>query len=49
MIVKDEEGVGGLEDILVDLEGNNVKPQRGLTFDQLLAGIIDVENEDTHY
>jgi hypothetical protein len=42
--------VEGLEDIIADLQVNSANPvQRPLSFDQLLAGTIDVHNEDTHY
>jgi hypothetical protein len=49
-IVEDEQNVEGLEDIIADLQVNDGIPiQRPLSFDHLLAGTIDVHNEDTHY
>ena len=42
MTVEDEEDVRELEDILVDLQENNLPAYRGLSFNDLLAGTIDV-------
>jgi hypothetical protein len=50
MIVEDEQNVEGLKDSIADLQVNGGIPvQRPLSFYQLLAGTIDVYNEDTHY
>jgi hypothetical protein len=49
MIVEDEQNVEGLEDIIADLPVNEGPVQRGLSFGELVAGTIDVHNEDTHY
>jgi hypothetical protein len=50
MIVEDEQNVEGLEDIIAELQGNEgIHVQRGLSFDELLAGTIDIHNVDKHY
>jgi hypothetical protein len=49
MILEDEAGVEGLEDILGDLPDDAPPLQRGLTFDDLVQGQIELENADTHY
>ena len=49
MIVDDEEDVTGLEDIWIDLQKDNLPAQRGLSFDELMARIIDVQNENTRF
>ena len=49
MILEDEEGVEGLEDIIAELEVNAEPLQMGLTFQELLAGICEIEDSDTYY
>jgi hypothetical protein len=50
MIVEDEQNVEGLEDIIAELQGNEgIHVQRGLSFDELLTGTIDIHNVDKHY
>ena len=49
MILEDEAGVEGLEDILRDLQDDAPPLQRGPTFDDLTQGQIELENFDTHY
>ena len=49
MVVEDEKDVTGFENILIDLQKNNLPAQRGLSFDDLMARTIDVQNEDTHF
>jgi len=49
MIVEDEQDVAGLEDIIIELQDDELQFQRGLTFDELLCSIKNVENVDTHH
>jgi len=46
MILEDEEGVEGLEDIIGDLETHTVPMHRELTFGQLLESTCEIENVD---
>jgi hypothetical protein len=49
MIVEDEKDVEGLEDFILQLQGDAAMPfQRGLTFDDLLTSTIEIENIDAH-
>jgi len=47
MIVEDEEGIDGLEDILSNLQDVAPPLERGLTFDALVSATRDIENYDT--
>jgi hypothetical protein len=49
MILDDESGVQGLENVLGAAFDDNVPMERGLTFDQLLEYTRKIENEDMHY
>ena len=49
MIVEDEEGVLGLEDIITDLQHDTKPLERGLSLDNLIASTREIENVETHY
>jgi hypothetical protein len=49
MIVEDEEGVPGLEDIITDLQRDVEPLERSLSLDNLIASTKEIENVDTHY
>jgi hypothetical protein len=49
MILDDEDGVEGLEDIIGDLQVGAVPMQRGLTFQDLITGTSEILNSDTHF
>jgi hypothetical protein len=49
MILDDESGVQGLENVLGTTFDDNVPMKRRLTFEQLLEDIEEIENEDMHY
>jgi hypothetical protein len=49
MILEDEQDVEGLEDIIAELQQDAEPLNRGLSFQELLAGTIELENRDTHF
>jgi hypothetical protein len=49
MILDDEDGVEGLEDIIGDLQVGAVPMQRGLMFQDLVTGTNEILNSDTHF
>jgi hypothetical protein len=49
MILDDEDGVEGLEDIIGDLQVGAVPMRRGLTFQDLITGTSEILNSDTHF
>ena len=49
MILDDESGVQGLENVLGPSFDDNVPMERGLTLDQLLQYTQEIEDEDMHY
>jgi hypothetical protein len=49
MIIDDESGVQGLENVLGAAFNDNVPMERGLTFEQLLEHTQKIEDEDMHY
>jgi hypothetical protein len=49
MIIDDESGVQGLENVLGAAFDDNVPMERGLTFEQLLEHTQEIEDEDIHY
>jgi hypothetical protein len=49
MIIEDEEGVDGLEDIISELHEGNVPMQRGLAFEELVTKTREITNPDTHF
>ena len=49
MIIDDEEGVEGLDDIIGELHEGNIPMQRGLSFDEFMASTMDIANADTHF
>jgi hypothetical protein len=49
MIVEDEQDIEGLQDIITELQQDVPPLRRGLSFQELLAGTIELENRDTHF
>ena len=49
MILEDESGVQGLENVLGAAFDDNVPMERGLTFEQLREHTEEIEDEDMHY
>jgi hypothetical protein len=49
MILENEQDVEGLEDIIAELQQDTEPLNRGLSFQELLAGTIELENRDTHF
>jgi hypothetical protein len=49
MILEDEQDVEGLEDIIAELQQDAEPLNRGLSFQELLVGTIELENRDTHF
>jgi hypothetical protein len=49
MILEDEQDVEGLEDIIAELQQDAEPLNRGLSFQELLAGSIELENSDTYF
>jgi len=49
MILEDEEGIEGLDDIISDLYDGNVPMQKGLSFDELPTSTREIANANTHF
>ena len=49
MIIDDEEGVEGLNDIIGELHEGNIPMQRGLSFDEFMASTMDIANAHTQF
>ena len=47
MIIDDEEGVDGLDDIIGKLHEGNIPMQRGLSFDEFMT--MGIANANTHF
>jgi hypothetical protein len=49
MILDDESGVQGLNNVFGTTFEDNVPMERGLTFEQLVKDTEEIEDEDMHY
>ena len=49
MILEDESGVQGLENVLGVAFDDNVPMERGLTFEQLRENTKEIEDKDMHH
>lgn len=49
MILEDEEGVEGLNNVIGELHDGINPMQRDLSFDELVTNTMEIENVDTHF